>query len=304
MGRRTARFESVNGILPNLLRSLGLKKQYAGHLVSFYWEKIVGPDLARHIHPVRVSFETLFLYADSSVWANECMLMQTEILQKINSFVGEQCVKELRFSQGKREAAASEEAPVQEDMGRALRRVTLSAEERAQAAKVCGAAANEKLRQVMQRVYEKQLRLEKLEKQKEWHPCKSCSVLCPPEEEYCPSCARQHRQEVEAKIRSILLEIPWARYRDVYQYVPCSAELVNLQRASLLQQLAAKVKWGDTDSMEAKTLVMLYRSIPPEQLTEEKIQRALYALRGDLCCNDAAFKKKSFETLRKKRSQK
>ena len=306
MARRTGKFESVNGILPELFRSLGLKKQYSGHMISFYWDRIVGPDIARHIRPVRVSFQTLFLTAKSSVWANQLMLMQTEIIQKINAFVGEFCVKEIRFCRDGGRETPEETANPEPDMGRELKKVILTSEEKQQAASLCSQAKDQKLRFHLQRLYEKQLRRQKLEKEHDWHPCKGCSVLCPPDCEYCPACERRLRQEKEEKIRSILMEIPWARYSEIHQYVDCPPEMVNVQRAHLLQRLAANVPQGDKESLKAKSLVMLYRSIPPEQLTEEKLQRSLYALRGDLCYNAEGFKAmRRYDALRyKPRSKK
>ena len=82
--------------------------------------------------------------------------------------------------------------------------------------------------------------------------------------------------------RQFLKDMPWARYGDVHAYIPCSAPMVNLQRVRLVQTLAKRVEVGDTTSLDAKTLVMLYRCVPPEQLTEDLIVRTLYRLRNDL----------------------
>ena len=54
------------------------------------------------------------------------------------------------------------------------------------------------------------------------------------------------------------------------------------QRSIMVQQLAADTDVNDKTSMKAKTLVMLYRCLPPEQLNEDNITRALYALRFDM----------------------
>ena len=305
MARKTNKFASVSGILPNLFRSLGLQKQYSGHMISFYWERIVGPDIAHHIRPVRVSFQTLFLTSKNSVWANQLMLMQTEILQKINAFIGEFCVKEIRFCRDDGKEKLEESVVPEPDFGHEFRKIILTPEEKKKAVLLCNQTRDQGLRMSLQHLYEKQLRWEKLEKKHAWHPCKSCSVLCEPDREYCVSCERKIRKEKEKKIRSILLEIPWARYSEIHQYVDCSPDMVNVQRARLLQEMAARVPQGDKESLRAKTLVMMYRSIPPEQLTEEKLQRSLYALRGDLCYNAEGFKTmRRYDALRYKTHKK
>ena len=50
----------------------------------------------------------------------------------------------------------------------------------------------------------------------------------------------------------------------------------------MVQQLASEVDVSDTKSLKAKNLVMLYRCLPPEQLTEDEIVRTLYRLRFNL----------------------
>ena len=53
-------------------------------------------------------------------------------------------------------------------------------------------------------------------------------------------------------------------------------------REELVLELARIIDVRDRTSLEAKTLVMLYCCIPPEQLTEELINRTLYRLRFNL----------------------
>ena len=50
----------------------------------------------------------------------------------------------------------------------------------------------------------------------------------------------------------------------------------------LIQRLAGSVDYGDTESMEARTLVMLYRSLPPEQLNDEVVKKTMSRLRRDV----------------------
>ena len=49
-----------------------------------------------------------------------------------------------------------------------------------------------------------------------------------------------------------------------------------------MQELARRIEFGDWESLEAKTLVMLYRSLRPEQLTEDIVRRTLYDLRREM----------------------
>ena len=117
-----------------------------------------------------------------------------------------------------------------------------------------------------------------------WHPCASegCGSICPPDEEYCYSCKRRIKEEKAAKIQQLLLDMPWAKFGDILQEISCSQQEFQSQRLILLQRLASRVDYGDVESIEAKTLVMLYRSLPPEQLSDEVVKKTMSRLRRDV----------------------
>ena len=83
-------------------------------------------------------------------------------------------------------------------------------------------------------------------------------------------------------IRRYMLDLPWARYAQIKETVPCTPAMVASERSRLVQELGRRIEFGDWESLEAKTLVMLYRSLRPEQLSEEIVRRTLYDLRRDL----------------------
>ncbi len=281
---RTAKFERVNAILPKMIHSLGMNHKYKVQLIFFYWQKIVGPAIAAQAVPNSVAFGTLTLCAKSSVWANNLMMMKLELMQKINMFIGETVIKDIRF-QGhswNEKDREIESLPSGPNLGKVLQCVALAEEELAVARDSCAMVQDETLRQQLERLYQKNMKLKKLEQQYEWQPCEICGILCPPPEKYCHVCEREQRERTEEKIRQLLTDMPWARYADVYKYIPCSKEMVNRQRIRMLQKAVRKVDPEKLDSIEAKTLVMLYRCIPPEQLTEEIITKTLHRLRNDL----------------------
>ena len=94
---RAKHTEKVTEILPRFVSSLGQGKTYQTQLLIYYWEKIVGSSIAGHVRPVRMDFRTLFLAADAPVWANELRYMERDLIDKINAFVCEELVKEIKF---------------------------------------------------------------------------------------------------------------------------------------------------------------------------------------------------------------
>lgn len=260
-----------------MLQSFGKKKKYKEYLLFFYWEKIVGKAIAEHVSPVRFSFHALFLAADAPVWANELKYMQQEIIDKLNAFVCERLVYELRFT------ISSVRHPMKQESVRE-KAVVLRPDEAEvrQAQERCHSIQDDRLRQAVMRLYAQELERRRQRQEQKWHRCASCSALCPEGELYCSSCGRKQRQQVEAKIREILEAKPWARYPEIYAYVTCTPEMANNQRVSMMQRLSMKIASGDTKSIDAQTLVMLYDSVPPEQLTPERMEKVIHRLRWDL----------------------
>lgn len=300
---RLAKFERVNAIIPKTIRSLGMNNKYKVQLIFFYWKKIVGETIAAQAVPNSVSFGTLLLTAKNSVWANNLMMMKLDLMANINRFIGDTVIKDIRFRGYSWEPSDCEiEKPVKEpNLGKVLRGIPLEAGEIEQAEARCAEVQDSDLKQQLIRLYQKNMKLNKLEEHYGWEACKKCGVLCPPKQEYCVICEREARHETEAQIREMLAAMPWARYADIYQYIPCSKDMVNQQRIKMLQKAATKVDPEQPNSLEAKTLVMLYRCLPPEQLTDEIMTKTLHRLRNDLL-KQYIFKKGAKKYVKKQKN--
>ena len=81
------------------------------------------------------------------------------------------------------------------------------------------------------------------------------------------------------------------KYQEMTKYVDCSMDMVNKQRIKLVQMLAGKLRPGidypenDKDScaysIEAQTVAMMYKSIPPDKLNENILKDIIFKLRYD-----------------------
>mgnify|MGYP006987122498 FL=1 len=93
----------------------------------------------------------------------------------------------------------------------------------------------------------------------------------------------RHEEALRTEVTRLLRDVPWLRYAEAKESIPeVTPSLLASCRVSLIQSLAAKVLLTDYESLAAKTLTMLFRCLPPEQLTEDKVKRTLYYLRGSL----------------------
>ena len=275
---RTNSFETFDNILPRYICSLSGKKKYSEQVVFFYWDKIIGKDVANHVKPDRFSFNTLFLAADSPVWASQLSIMKEEIKDKINTFVGEALVKDIRFNASfghiKRQTCENQSVNIENK-----KTSQPSDEEIKKAENACMDIGDEKVKKAAEKALTASLALNRDRLGEGWHKCEKCGHLCPPKEKFCPTCQRDNKKNVEKKIREKLAACPWSSYGEIYKYVPCSAQQANSQRAAMLQKLAGKLVYGDFESIDAMNFVMLADCVMPKELNEERVKKVMKRFR-------------------------
>lgn len=289
--RRNPGMEKINQVIPKSIHALGKKveRAYQERFVLAHWQEIVGAAIAAHVVPLAIEGEKLLLYASAPAWRNEIMLMQLTILARFNTFAGFEMVKELAFSWQRGEAyrcPASGSAGFlaedgQEEYRKILQTMTLTPEEQEACGECVSSVRDERLRKKLLALAKKRKKSEKARRALGEQPCPKCGRLFPGEG-VCPACARKERQEKRRSIRIYMRDLPWMRYADIKDHVPCTPAMVACERSRLVQELARRIEFGDWESLEAKTLVMLHRSLRPEQLTEDVVRRTLYDLRREM----------------------
>ena len=285
---RNGKMERVGDIFAHALKEMKIGREFKQHLVVYQWQELVGRDIASHARAVKLEFKKLFIRTSHPAWAEQLKYMEYEIKQKINSHFGEELVQELVFTSQPGWRMPEENTLYKEDesrhLGKQLKKVQLSDQEMQDIRARCSGIEDEAMRSAAVRLGCNVHRMLHYRRQNYWHPCagEGCGSICPPDEEYCYSCKRRIREEKAAKIQQLLLDMPWAKYGDILQEMQCSQQEFQSQRLILLQRLAGRVDYGDVDSIEAKTLVMLYRSLPPEQLSDEVVKKTMSRLRCDV----------------------
>ncbi len=296
MSKRNPGLESVDHLIPKSMAVLGEKvdRLYRTHYALSHLPELIGSSFADHIHPLGVKNKKLFIYVPEDAWRNEIWMFREEIIARINRCAGEEIVKEI--ISGRRGYRMPEEGKqnLREDNGtfsaeetksfhrRELSRVNLTDPEMQELRDSCTKVGNQELQKSMFSLSMKRKKLEKLRLEKKWHSCAGCGALCPPEDDFCVTCASRNRRGVRKQIRDLLWELPWLRYPEIKETVPCTPEMVKSVRDGMVQSLASRVHLEDQDSLDAHVLAMLYLGIPPERLTDELLKRTLYKLRFDL----------------------
>lgn len=275
---RAKHTEKITEILPRFVSSLGQGKAYQTQLLIYHWEKIVGSSIAGHVRPVRMDFRTLFLAADAPVWANELRYMERDLIDKINAFVCEELVREIKFCSPKEKGNTRQyekEEPLPE-------KIIPKKEEYEKTSSFISEIDNDALRLAASRALAQNFARRRSLKEQGWHTCASCDRMVPSEETYCVFCGQQKKEEKENDVRKLLLSQPWLHGYEISRILGCSSEFVLRERISLLRMFLSRVRQGDETSEDAKRLVMLFTSAKPEDLTEPFIKKSLQRLRFDL----------------------
>lgn len=275
---RAKHTEKITEILPRFVSSLGQGKAYQTQLLIYHWEKIVGSSIAGHVRPVRMDFRTLFLAADAPVWANELRYMERDLIDKINAFVCEELVREIKFCSPQEKGNTrryEKEEPLPE-------KIIPKKEEYEKTSSFISEIDNDSLRLAASRALAQNFARRRSLKEQGWHTCAFCDRMVPSEETYCVFCGQQKKEEKENDVRKLLLSQPWLHGYEISRMLGCSSEFVLRERISLLRMFLSRVRQGDETSEDAKRLVMLFTSAKPEDLTEPFIKKSLQRLRFDL----------------------
>lgn len=275
---RAKHTEKITEILPRFVSSLGQGKAYQTQLLIYHWKKIVGSSIAGHVRPVRMDFRTLFLAADAPVWANELRYIERDLIDKINAFVCEELVREIKFCSPKEKEHVrryEKEEPLPE-------KIIPKKEEYEKTSSFISEIDNDALRLAASRALAQNFARRRSLKEQGWHTCASCDRMVPSEETYCVFCGQQKKEEKENDVRKLLLSQPWLHGYEISRMLGCSSEFVLRERISLLRMFLSRVRQGDETSEDAKRLVMLFTSAKPEDLTEPFIKKSLQRLRFDL----------------------
>ena len=91
------KIEDIGSIIGSVVDKMELSKKLKISNIFNHWEDIVGPEIAKKSKPQKLVRKTLYVSVTTSTWANELSLMSEKLIEKINSFTGEDVVKNIRF---------------------------------------------------------------------------------------------------------------------------------------------------------------------------------------------------------------
>ena len=89
--------ESLSGLLPRVLKQLGLDQGLLGWRAVSEWPQVVGPRIARHTRAVAFRDGVLQVEVEGSAWMHELGFLKRDLVRKVNEHAGSRLVRDVRF---------------------------------------------------------------------------------------------------------------------------------------------------------------------------------------------------------------
>jgi predicted nucleic acid-binding Zn ribbon protein len=95
--RKSSQIKDVGSSIRQLVDELGIREKIAEYDAVLQWESLVGEHIAKAASAVKIVKGVLFVKVKSSAWRNELSLRKQEIIGTLNTALGQEIVKDIRF---------------------------------------------------------------------------------------------------------------------------------------------------------------------------------------------------------------
>ncbi len=118
--------QPIRSILEQTIKSLEIDVPLKTYSVLGAWHEIVGESVAAHSQPHSIRNRILFIDVSHPTWMQQLQFLKPTLLEKVNAFLGESLIQDIRFKLGKisSKVSAPPKPPSMEDQS--LDKATLS----------------------------------------------------------------------------------------------------------------------------------------------------------------------------------
>ena len=99
----------IRRILNATLCKLGLEKRIKECAILSFWNDAVGENIALHTKPLKVYDGRMTVLVESSSWTQELTFLKSGIMERLNSTIGKEVIKDIYFKIGEIKKSFSEE---------------------------------------------------------------------------------------------------------------------------------------------------------------------------------------------------
>ncbi|NWG03946.1 MAG: DUF721 domain-containing protein [Syntrophaceae bacterium] len=118
--------QSIRSILDQTLKSLEIDVPLKTYSIWGAWNKIVGESVAEHSQPRSIRNHILFIDVSHSTWMQQLQFLKPTLLEKINIYLGEPLIQDIRFRLGKISPPSSTSSKEPPSENKKLNRSTLN----------------------------------------------------------------------------------------------------------------------------------------------------------------------------------
>lgn len=188
---RDPKLNPLAAVLNQALKNLDLQDAALEARVVMLWPEVVGPQLSKATEARRVQAGTLLVVTRNSAWNQELSFQKAHIVRRYRERLGEDYVKDVRFSVGavRGKAEPGNQAPPEEE----VRRIRLPVDEVARI-RAASEGADAELGQAIRRALTREAQI------RHWHlehgarPCERCGAAHRSPHERCPACRLESRK--------------------------------------------------------------------------------------------------------------
>ena len=268
--------EDVEKTVLKMIGSQANQNQYSLFKMKACWKEIIGNNNAKHCGPVKLERRILTLQVDSSVWANQFLYYKNQFIQQINTFIGTDYVKDIKFTQGKNFKKGFKNKGETTDIRDTKLRIPPVTEEEKKGLQLkFSHIADDKIRNAIIGVEETKLGLEKLYREGVIKKCPVCGSFLKNNETICYACEIKMKQEQEYKLWSHILKEPWIQWYDLQKAVKCSETDFNMIKNDIKNYYFEKIRTKTADSQEIKLGIQLKAEKPLALISEKEYDNIL-----------------------------
>ena len=268
--------EDVEKTVLKMIGSQANQNQYSLFKMKACWKEIIGHNNAKHCGPVKLERRILTLQVDFSVWANQFLYYKNQFIQQINTFIGTDYVKDIKFTQGKNFKKGFKNKGEKTDIRENKLPIPPATEEEKKGLQLkFSHIADDKIRNAIIGVEEKKLGLEKLYREGVIKKCPVCGSFLKNNETICYACEIKMKQELEYKLWSHILKEPWIKWYDLQKAVKCSETDFTMIKNDIKNYYFEKIRMKTADSQEVKLGIQLKAEKPLALISEKEYENIL-----------------------------
>lgn len=268
--------EDVEKTVLKMIGSQTNQNQYSLFKMKACWKEIIGNNNAKHCGPVKLERRILTLQVDSSVWANQFLYYKNQFIQQINTFIGTDYVKDIKFTQGKNFKKGFKNKGEKTDIRENKLPIPPATEEEKKGLQLkFSHIADDKIRNAIIGVEETKLGLEKLYREGVIKKCPVCGSFLKNNEKVCYACEIKMKQELEYKLWSHILKEPWIQWYDLQKAVKCSETDFTMIKNDIKNYYFEKIRTKTADSQEIKLGIQLKAEKPLALISEKEYDNIL-----------------------------